>query len=392
MRGPARVVIVGASAAGLTAAETLRREGHRGRITMIGAESHLPYDRPPLSKQILAGDWEPERLALRDESAYQQLDLDIRRGTAAAELDVRTKTVTLRGGEALGYDGLIIATGVRPRRPAPLANAHVLHTLDDALALRSELKRAARIVIIGAGFVGTEAAAAARKLGVEVTLVDPCPVPMARQFGEQIGKLVAAWHRDHGVDLRMNAEVVGLLDGASESGVELADGTVLEADAVLAAVGATPATDWLSGSGLTVDDGVVCDATCQAAPDVYAAGDVAKWFNPRFRALMRVEHRMNATEQAMAAARNLLGAARPFDPIPYFWTDQFDAKIQAHGHFPPGSDITITHGEASERKFIATCTQNGRTTGVLGWNMPRQLRQARALVEEATVHLGDHAR
>ncbi|MEU7800497.1 FAD-dependent oxidoreductase [Micromonospora arborensis] len=370
MGGPGRVVIVGASAAGLTAAETLRREGYDGQITLIGDEARPPYDRPPLSKQILSGQWEPDRIALRDE---RQLNLDLRLGVAATGLDLHSRTVTLDDGERVGYDGLIIATGVRPRR---LSGGHVLRTLDDALALRAVLGRASHVVVVGAGFLGCEAAASARALGVEVTLVDPLPVPLVRPFGERLGHLVAELHREHGVRLYMNTGVTRLL---GDTNVELTDGSVLDADGVLVAIGATPATGWLTGCGLDLDDGIVCDSTCRAAPGVYAAGDVARWFNPRFNTSMRVEHRMNATEQAMAAAHNLLGDERPFDPIPYFWTDQYDAKIQAYGHFPPGCEMTINHGDVSRRKFIATYAKDGQVTGVLGWNMPRELRQARTL-------------
>lgn len=367
MGRPDHVVIVGASAAGLTAAETLRRQGHDGRITLVGEETRPPYDRPPLSKQILAGAWEPDRVTLR----HGELDLDLRLGTAATALDVVARTVTLRGGERLGYDGLIIATGVTPKRLPCLPDAHVLRTLDDALALRAALRQAGHLLVAGAGFLGAEAAASARALGVEVTLVDPLPVPMARQFGERIGGLVAELHRDHGVDLRMNTGIARSAGGA----VELTDGTVVEPDLVLVAVGATPATGWLSGSGLTVDDGVVCDPTCRAAPEVYAAGDVARWVNPRYGTSMRVEHRMNATEQAMAAAANLLGAAAPFAPVPYFWTDQYDTRIQAYGHLPPHAEVTVVRGDVPSRRFVAAYAVDGRVTGLLGWNMPRQLLQ-----------------
>jgi 3-phenylpropionate/trans-cinnamate dioxygenase ferredoxin reductase subunit len=375
-----RVVIAGASAAGLTAAETLRRQGHQGAITLIGAEKQLPYDRPPLSKQILSGTWETERIALRGADTYTKLELDLRLGTVATSLDSAAKTITLDGGETLGYDGLIIATGLTPRRLPQLTGALTLHTLDDALELRSRLGPGARLVVVGAGFLGTEVAASARTLGAEVTVVDPLPVPMSRQFGDHIGRLVEALHRDNGVDLRLSTGVSGSRPASSGTTVELTDGTTIEADVVLSAVGATPVTEWLTDSGLTLRDGVVCDAMCRAADDVYAAGDIARWFNPRFDTSMRVEHRMNATEQGMAAAKNLLGADQPFAPIPYFWSDQYDVKIQAHGHFPPGGELSVIEGAVADRKFVAACVENGRTTGVLGWNSPRQVREARALI------------
>ncbi|ADD42414.1 NAD(P)/FAD-dependent oxidoreductase [Stackebrandtia nassauensis] len=378
-----RIVVVGASAAGLTAADTLRREGHDGPIIVVGDETCPPYDRPPLSKQILAGTWQPEKITLRDEAALRRSEITLRLGTTATGLDTGARTVKLRDGETLGYDGLIIATGVAPRRlpiGVGMAGVHVMRTLDDALRLRDAITESTRLVVIGAGFLGAEVAASARTRGADVTVVDPLPVPMLRQFGERIGQRVAQMHRAHGVGLRLNTAVTGLRGDDAVTGVELDDGSVLDADVVLIAVGSTPNTGWLADSGLHVDDGVVCDSMCQASPDVYAAGDVARWFNPRFGLSMRVEHRMNATEQGMAAARNLLGQEKAFDPIPYFWTDQFDVKIQAYGHFPTDSEVAIVHGDLAEDKFVARYLTDGVITGVLGWNMPKQVRLERACV------------
>ncbi|MET9633741.1 FAD-dependent oxidoreductase [Lentzea sp. NPDC006480] len=382
-----RVVVVGASAAGVTTAETLRREGFTGSITLVGDEKALPYDRPPLSKQVLAGAWEPERTLLRPDSAYLDQGIGLTLGSAATALDLARRTVALSNGEEIGYDGLVIATGTRPRELPfghDLAGVHVLRTVDDALALRGDLLRSASTVVVGAGFLGTEAAAAARLLGLDVTLVDPLPLPLVRQFGDRVASTIASLHEERGVQLRTGVSVAALHGEGAVSGVELTDGTLLPADVVLVAIGAMPATGWLTGSGVPVDDGVVCDATCQAADGVYAAGDVARWFNPHFGGLMRVEHRMNATEQGMAVARNLLGARIPFAPVPYFWTDQFDAKIQAYGVFPAEAEMVVVHGELAERKFVAHYLAHGRVVGVLGWNMARQLRQDRQLISPAT--------
>ena len=318
-----RVVVVGGSAAGLTAAETLRRRGYDGVLTLVGDEPHLPYDRPPLSKQILAGTWEPQRIMLRDDQALRALEADLLLGRAAVRLDIAQRRVLLDGGATVRYDALIIATGVRPRRlaGADLIGVHVLRTLDDAVALRAELlEHHPRVVVVGGGFLGAEVAAVAREMGLEVTLVEPLPVPMWRQLGGRIGALIRRLHRDHGVVVRCGVGVSRLLDtNGRVTAVELADHSVLGADVVVMAVGATPATGWLAGSGLRVDNGVRCDARCQAAPDIYAAGDVASWYNIHFGTRMRVEHRFNATEQAIAAAGNLLGDDRPFAPVPYFW-------------------------------------------------------------------------
>ncbi|HWO62350.1 MAG TPA: FAD-dependent oxidoreductase [Umezawaea sp.] len=380
-----RVVVVGASAAGLTTAESLRREGFDGLITLIGDELHLPYDRPPLSKQVLLGTWEPERTAFRDDATYQRLDVGLRLGATATGVDLESRSVALAGGDHVPYDRLVIATGVRPlklRQGHELRGVHVLRTLDDTLALRAALARAASVAVVGAGFLGSEAAAAARTLGLDVTLIDLAPVPLARQFGDELGGWVGDLHRDHGVAVQTGVGVNRLLGDTDVTGVELADGTTVDADVVLVAIGSTPSTDWLASSGVPLRDGVLCDSTCRAAPNVYAAGDVARWHNERFKTDMRVEHRMNATEQAMAVAKNIVGDPKPFTPIPYFWTDQYDARIQAYGIFPPGSTMTVAQGDPAGRKFIAHYHHDGDLVGVLGWNMPRELRAARALLAQ----------
>jgi NADPH-dependent 2,4-dienoyl-CoA reductase/sulfur reductase-like enzyme len=385
---PRRVVIVGASAAGLTAAEALRRRGYDGALTLIGDERHLPYDRPPLSKQVLAGAWEPEQVLLRDKQALRGLDADLLLGQAAAGLDVTGRRVRLAGGGAVGYDAAVVATGVRPRRlPGDrLAGVHVLRTLDDALALRARLLAGPRVVVVGAGFLGAEVAATAREMGLEVTLADPLPVPMHRQFGARAGSLIAQLHRDHGVAVRCGTGVSRFLAAAGRvTGVELADETVLDADLVVVAVGAVPATGWLAGSGLPLGNGVECDARCRAAPGIYAAGDVACWPNPLFGARMRLEHRMNATEQAIAVAGNLLGDGKPFAPVPYFWTDQYDTKIQAYGIFPPDAEFGLLSGDPGSRRFTAAYGRHGTVIGALGWNAPpREVRTLRQLVADRT--------
>ncbi|WP_075731151.1 NAD(P)/FAD-dependent oxidoreductase, partial [Streptomyces acidiscabies] len=305
-----RVVIVGASAAGLAAAETLRREGHTGTITFIGEEPAAPYDRPPLSKEILSGAWNPDQLPLRAPADLNTLGLDARYGHEAIGADVAARTVLLADGTEVPYDALIVATGVRPRR-LPGTPAHTLRTLDDALALKDRLGPGRTLAVVGAGFLGAEVAAVAAGLGTRVTLIEPAPVPLAHAVGEDIGHMLAQAHLDHGVDLRTGTGVSEVVPDR----VRLADSSTVEADTVLVAVGSRPNTEWLTDSGLTLDDGLVCDAYCAAAPGVYGAGDVARWPNPLFGTSMRIEHRTNAAEQGMAAARNLLGAQRPFAPV-----------------------------------------------------------------------------
>ncbi|ANZ20770.1 FAD-dependent pyridine nucleotide-disulfide oxidoreductase [Streptomyces noursei ATCC 11455] len=378
-----RIVIVGASAAGLTAAETLRRRGWDGTLTLIGEESRPPYDRPPLSKQILTGAWGPARATLRSQPDLARLRAGLRLGQRAVALDVPGRRVSLEGGESIGFDALVIATGVAPRRlpDGDLAGVHVLRTLDDAIGLRAALRAGPRVVVVGAGFLGTEVAAAARAMGLDVTVAEPEPVPVRRPFGNRIGALVAELHRDHGTRLRCGVPVRRLRGaGGRVTGVELGDGTTLPADVVVMALGAAPATGWLEGSGLRLGDGVECDAYCQAAPGIYAAGDVASWPNAHFGTRMRLEHRMNATEQAMAVAGNLLGDATPFAPVPYFWTDQYDTRIQAYGIFPPDAEMRIVYGDTSDGHFAAAYGHHGRVVGVLGWNAPCQARTLRRLV------------
>ncbi|WAU84325.1 FAD-dependent oxidoreductase [Streptomyces sp. Qhu-G9] len=363
-----RIVVVGASAAGLAAAETLRREGYDGTLTLIGDEPHAPYDRPPLSKQILASEWHHDRLALRPPDDLAALDLELRLGTAATGLDPGGRAVLLADGTRVPYDGLVVATGVRPRRLPGDGTAHVLRTLDDALALRDGLGAGRRLVVVGAGFLGAEAAAVARRLGTAVTLLEPAPVPLAHAVGDEVGRVLAAAHLDHGVDLRTGVRVAAV----TEVGVRLVGGELVEGDEVLVAVGSLPNTEWLAGSGLTVDDGLVCDQYCEAAPGVYAAGDVARWYNPLFGTPMRVEHRTNAAEQGMAAARNLLHpqARKPFAPVPYFWSEQYGLKVQAYGLLRGHDEVAVVEGDLDERRFTVAYRTGDRLTGVLALGMP----------------------
>ncbi|MGP4008545.1 NAD(P)/FAD-dependent oxidoreductase [Streptomyces sp. 4N124] len=375
-----RILVVGASAAGLAAAETLRREGYDGTITLVGDEPHLPYDRPPLSKQLLSSEWDAGRLDLRTAGDLAALGLDLRLGTEAIRLELAEHTVHLADGSEVSYDGLVIATGVRPRR-LPGEGAHVLRTLDDALTLRERLGPGRRLVVVGAGFLGAEAAAVAWRLGARVTLLEPAPVPLAHAVGTEIGQVLSHAHRDRGVDLRCGVRVTEV----TEDGVRLDGGELVDADEVLVAIGSLPNTEWLDGSGLTVGDGVVCDEYCEAAQNVYAAGDVARWYNPLFGTSMRIEHRTNAAEQGMAAARNLLRASsgearKPFAPVPYFWSDQYDMKVQAYGFLRGHDEVAVVDGDLAERRFLAVYRTGDRVSGVLALGMPpravRQWRQA----------------
>ncbi|MFG2366457.1 NAD(P)/FAD-dependent oxidoreductase [Streptomyces mirabilis] len=387
MTAPARVLVVGASAAGLATVEALRRKGYEGGITVLGAEPHAPYDRPPLSKQVLSGAWEPTRSALRTREVLSTLDAEFVLGDTAVALDTATRTVRAQSGRELRADAIVIATGVRPRvlpGQEDLTGVHVLRTLDDALALRKDLLDSARLVVVGEGVLGAEIAATARTLGLDVTMAGPLPAPLALQVGPLVSGLLAELHDERGVRLRLGTGVTGLAgEHGRVTGVLLGTGEVLPADTVVVAIGATPATEWLADSGLRLDNGVVCDSRCRAAEGVYAVGDVARWQHERLGRLVRLENRTNATEQATAVAGVILGEDRPYQPVPYFWTDQFDAKLQVHGVLPADAEVDVVEGDVTARRFVARYRSDGVVTGVLGWNMPKQARLRRQEIVDA---------
>ncbi|MEW1845766.1 FAD-dependent oxidoreductase [Nonomuraea angiospora] len=392
MSAPDHVLVVGASAAGLATVEALRRKGYEGRVTVLGAEPHLPYDRPPLSKQVLSGSWEPGRAQLRPPAALSALDAEFLLGDPATGLDVSSRTVHTASGRALSADAVVVATGLRPRTlPGQdgMTGVHVLRTLDDALALRTDLLSCTRLVVVGDGVLGAEIAATACGMGVNVTLAGPQPAPLAVQLGQPAAGLLADLHTERGVELRLGAAVSGLTErNGHVTGVRLETGDVLPADVVVVAFGAAPATEWLAGSGLDLDNGLVCDSRCRAAECVYAVGDVARWHHETLGRSLRLENRTNATEQAIAVAGNILGDDRPYTPIPYFWTDQFDAKIHVHGMPSPDAEVSIAEGSVAERRFVAVYRHDGRVTGVLGWNMPKQARQHRQALAATSLLAG----
>lgn len=382
-----RIAVVGASLAGLRAAEALRREGWDGELALIGEEPHAPYDRPPLSKELLRGEWAPPRLDLRRGQGLAELGLDLRLGVRARALDASARRIALSDGSELEYDGLVIATGAVARAlpfDAGLSGVHVLRTLDDALAIAGELAARPRVCVIGAGFIGLEVAASCRKLGLSVTAVEPQGLPLLDKLGAPMALRVAQLHRDHGVDLRCGVLAQGLEGGDRVERVRLSDGSAVQAELVVAGIGVRPAVEWLHGSGIALDDGVVCDATCAASlPDVVAAGDVARFEHARLGRPVRIEHWSNAVEMASHAARRLLRGAElgtPFTPVPYFWSDQYDVKIQFAGDLRADDELALLEDAPHERKLVALFGRAGRVSGVLTWNRaPQLIRYRRAI-------------
>ncbi|MCA2221058.1 NAD(P)/FAD-dependent oxidoreductase [Nonomuraea aurantiaca] len=373
MRTLNTVAVVGASLAGLRAVQTLRREGFEGNITLIGAERHLPYNRPPLSKSMLRGDDEIT-LPGAEELGDQWL-----KGRQAVRLDTSDRRLTLDDGTELGYDGLVIATGARPRRlPHHPEGVRTLRTIEDALALRTELQAGhEHVVVIGGGFIGGEVASTARALGLSVTLVDASPHPMTKVLGAETARWLARHHRDNGVELVSDTRVTGFEGNGRVTGVRLGTGRTLPADLVIAGMGVTPNTDWLEGSGLRLSDGVVCEETLYAAENVVAAGDVARWPHGLFGGeLVRVEHWANANDQGALAALNLLTGpenAKPYADLPSFATHMHGARIQTAGLPHLADESRLVTGEPDENRFAIAFARNGVLVGAVGVNAPKDL-------------------
>jgi NADPH-dependent 2,4-dienoyl-CoA reductase/sulfur reductase-like enzyme len=373
------LVVVGASLAGLRAVEAARKAGYDGRVVLVGAEEHLPYDRPPLSKAFLAAGPEPEPPSYRSADELAALDVELRLGSPATGLDPAAREVVL-GEERLPYDAVVLATGARPRRlPGDdLDGVHVLRTLDDARAVRAALDIGARTVVVGAGFIGSEVASAARERGLPVTVVEAAPAPLLRAVGPQAAPLCAALHARAGADLRCGAGVEAFEhEGRRVTGVRLSDGTRLPADLVVVGAGCTPVTDWLAGSGLVLDHGVVCDRTLRAsAPGVLAAGDVARVDG------IRLEHWTSAAEQGARAGANAValltgGTLLPYDAVPYFWSDAYGSKLQMVGR--PSDEPAEVVGDPAG-PWLVLYRRGDRLAGVLSLDLPGRIMKFRALL------------
>ncbi|MBW8735658.1 MAG: FAD-dependent oxidoreductase [Streptomyces turgidiscabies] len=370
------VAVVGASLAGLSAARSLRDQGYDGRLVVIGDETHRPYDRPPLSKEFLAGTLGEADLGL--ETDGEDLRAQWLLGTRATGLDRTDRSVRLADGRGIRADGIVIATGAAARTlPGAdgLTGVHTLRTLDDARALRDELARGGRLVVIGGGFIGAEVASTAYALGLDVTVIEAAPTPLAGPLGETMGAVVSGLHTDHGVRLLCGVGVKGLSGEGQVEAVLLADGRSVPADIVVVGVGARPCVDWLAGSGVDLENGVKCGADGRTSlAGVVAVGDCANWYDPRVGAHRRVEHWTGALERPAAAVATLLaggavetGVPRP----PYFWSDQYGVKIQFVGHAGVADSVAVEEGAVGDRNVLAVYRRAGEPVAVLGMNQPR---------------------
>jgi NADPH-dependent 2,4-dienoyl-CoA reductase/sulfur reductase-like enzyme len=372
------VLVVGASLAGYSTARALRQQGFDGSITLVGAETERPYDRTPLSKEFLAGTMDEADLML--EPAAEDLDLEWLLGTRAIGLDTRGRALTLAGGGRRTADIVVVATGAQARRlPHDLTGVHTVRTIEDSRALRAELQPGARVVVVGAGFIGAEIASTARQLGLQVTVVEAASAPLSGPLGVELGLAVAGLHERNGVQLHCGIPVADLTGTAGRvTGVRLVDGTALAADVVVVGIGAAPSVDWLAGSGLDLSVGVACSATgATTIPGVWAVGDCAGWYDTVRGAEHRVEHWTDARDRPAVLVGALLGQPPRALRAPYFWSDQYQVLIQFAGWHLGGEEITIETGSAETGDLLALYRRNGVVTGVLGMNQPRLFNRYR---------------
>jgi NADPH-dependent 2,4-dienoyl-CoA reductase/sulfur reductase-like enzyme len=369
-------VIVGASAAGHAVAQALVRREFAGSITLIGAEDQLPYDRPPLSKAVLTGLWDPDRTTLPSLSPADGVtEVHTMLGTSAVGLDAGRQRVELGDGTAIDYETLVIATGLSARLPRAwrgMPGVHVLRTLDDALRLRGRLRENPTLAIVGGGFLGLEIAASARSMGCRVVVVEAQDRLIAGRLGSEIGLRLESLHLQNGVILRLGAKVMDIHhEDGSLSGVVLDDGSYEPADLMVVAMGGSPNTEWLSQDALTIDGGVVCDARCRAAEAVYAVGDVARVWNVRLNRLLRSEHRTVVGQHATVVADNIMGGETEYDSLPFFWSDQFDVKLQAYGDTTSVDEFSMLEENNELGSFVGLLGAPDRPSAVIGWRAPR---------------------
>ena len=380
-------VIVGGGLAGAKAAESGRSSGFDGRIVLVGAEVHPPYERPPLSKGLLRGEADPKSTLVHDSGFYAAHDIEIVTGHAAIGLDVASRTVHVAGGTSVRFDTALLATGATPRRldvpGAFLEGVHYLRGLDDSIGLTDAIRSASRVAVIGAGWIGTEVAASARQMGADVTLIAPSAVPLQRVLGPDIGGMFARLHADNGVALRLGVGVAELRGNGRVEQVVLDDGRIEPADVVVVGVGATPRLGLAVQSGLRVDDGVVVDEHLEtSAAGIFAAGDIANAFHPRYGTHLRVEHWANALNQGVTAGRNAAGQRESYTRLPYFYSDQYDLSLEYVGH-ASRDDVVVVRGDLEDRKFIAFWHHNGVVSAAMNVNVWDVVEDLKAIVSAA---------
>lgn len=383
-------VVVGASVAGTTVAQTLRDEGYDGRVVLVGDEPHLPYQRPPLSKGRLRGTdvddagAPTDTVTLHPEAWYAEHDVDLRRATRVTAVDRASGTVRLADGEDLPWDHLVLATGAEPRRlavpGADLPGVHTLRTVQDSDRLRDTLVPGAHVVVVGGGWIGLEVAAVARERGGEVTVLEAGPMPLVRVLGPEIAPVITDLHRDHGVDVRTGVQVAALEGEERLTGVRLGDGSTLPADVVVVGVGVSPRTALAEAAGLEVANGVVVDELLRTSdPRVLAAGDIAHAWHPVLGTRVRVEHWATAVRHGETAARTIVGRSEPDRRLPFFFTDQYDLGMEYVGHVgPDGYDDVVVRGDLASRELIAFWLRDGRVlagANINVWDVSEQIEE-----------------
>ena len=377
------LVIVGASLAGLTCAQSLRAEGYTKKITLIGAEKHLPYNRPPLSKQVLSGKWQGSQTAIDSSEKFAELALEFSLGESAIGLDISSRKLKTNT-RTLAFEDLIIATGASVRRLASTENmsrVHVLRTLDDALGLRSALTEVKSVVVVGAGVLGSEVISALSDFGIKATVIDRMPAPQLPLTGGHFASRINDLFLEHNVLTKYGVEIVAVREHESGITFELSDGSSVTGDIAVVAIGCIPNVDWLANSGLDITNGVLCDSNGVAAAHVYAAGDVARWNNPITQKAMRLENQTSAIEQGLAVGKFIVTRESSPTTHPFFWSEIYGNKILMLGSLEAGIPLTIVHGSPSDNRFVAATISKGITTGIVGWNMPREFRQSRSMME-----------
>jgi 3-phenylpropionate/trans-cinnamate dioxygenase ferredoxin reductase subunit len=393
------IVIVGASLAGAKAAEAARGAGYDGRIVLVGVERELPYERPPLSKAVLRGEVAPETARVHESDFYADHDIELLTGRAVEVLDVDTGEVGLDGGERVPFTTAVVATGAAPRRldvpGSDLTGIHYLRSIDDARRLGDAIRRATRVAVVGAGWIGSEVAASARQLGADVVLIDPAPAPLHRVLGNEISEVFRRLHADNGVELRLRAGVEALRGNDAVDSVVLSDGNVESADVVVVGVGVTPQVELAAAAGLKIDNGIVVDEHLQSsAPSVYAAGDVASAWHPHYRHHLRVEHWSNALNQGLLAGINAAGGAERYTRLPYFFSDQYDLGMEYVGFAEPGDEVTV-RGSLADLEFIAFWHRHGVVTAAMNVNVWNVVDDLKAIIAAGrtleTARLADSA-